>query len=346
MQAGTVVLLPREVTSLILREGKGGAMIDAPGGKVCVVTGVAGFVGSHLAERLIAMGCKVVGVDNFFSGRRENLASFEKHPTFEFHEADIREPGLLDRLKKDAPGPGYCFHLAAIVSVPYSMDHPEETMEINYRATARLSEDADRLGFNGFIFAGSAAEYGDDQRIPLREEYATEKTYHLSSYGQAKFLASRDVAARARGVALRFFNIFGPRQDPRSPYSGVISRFIDMARSGAALTIFGDGLQTRDFVYVSDVVDAYIVASGLERGGTAAHGIYNVGTGRSATVLEIADAIREIWGSGSEVQFFDERPGDIRHSVAAVDKLRDAAGWSARVSLHEGLRNMEELSRM
>ncbi|MGV8073285.1 MAG: NAD-dependent epimerase/dehydratase family protein [Syntrophobacteraceae bacterium] len=304
----------------------------------CIVTGVAGFVGSHLAERLLAMGCRVVGVDNFFSGRRENMASFEQHPAFTFYELDIKEPGLLQRIKSDQPGVDRCFHLAAIVSVPYSMDYPEETMETNYRASVRLLQEADSLGFKSFVFAGSAAEYGDDQRMPLREEYATAETRHLSPYGRAKFLASREVGANQRGVALRFFNIYGPRQDPRSPYSGVISRFIDMAGEGRALTIFGDGLQTRDFVYVSDVVNAYIRAAGLEGGEAAPHGIYNIGVGRAVSILEIADVIREICGKGGDLNFLPERPGDIRHSLAAVDKFGKTAGWSAGVSLNEGLR--------
>jgi len=303
-----------------------------------VVTGVAGFVGSHLVERLLEMGHPVVGVDNFFTGRRENMASFEKDPSFEFLEADVTEPRLLERLESSHPGMVNCFHLAAIVSVPYSMSHPDETMEVNYRATARLLADADRLGLRSFIFAGSAAEYGDVQQIPLREEYATEGTHHLSSYGRSKFLASREVAANGRGVALRFFNIYGPRQDPKSPYSGVISRFIDMARRGEALTIFGDGLQTRDFVYVSDVVDAYIRAAGLNGGNGVPHGIYNVGTGRSTTILEIAEVIKEICASSADLEFLPERPGDILHSLAAVDKFREFAGWSARAPLDAGLR--------
>jgi len=304
----------------------------------CIVTGAAGFVGSHLTERLLEMGHPVVGVDNFFSGRRENMASFEQDPSYEFLEADATEPRLLERLKCNHPEMVICFHLAAIVSVPYSMSHPDETMEVNYRATLRLLADADRLGFSSFIFAGSAAEYGDVQQIPLREEYATERTHHLSAYGRSKFLASREVAANSRGVALRFFNIYGPRQDPKSPYSGVISRFIEMARNGDALTIFGDGLQTRDFVYVSDVVDAYVRSAGLNGGKAVPHAVYNVGTGRSTTILELADAIRGICASRSDLKFLPERPGDIPHSLAAVEKFREAAGWGARAPLDVGLR--------
>lgn len=308
--------------------------------QACVVTGVAGFVGSHLAERLLARGCAVVGVDNFFSGRLQNMLSFQEHPDFSFCMADIREPNLLERLKRDRPDLSYCFHLAAIVSVPFSMEYPERTMETNYSATARLVEEAHRLKFNAFIFAGSAAEYGDDPRTPLLEGYATEETSHLSPYGRSKFLASREVAAHPRGTALRFFNIYGPRQDPGSPYSGVISRFIDAAANGRPFTIFGDGRQTRDFVYVADVVDAYIRAAGLGEGSRETlGGVYNIGTGKSTTILELADAIGEAHGSNTGLQFLPERPGDIRHSLAAVDRFRDLTGWDAGVGLSDGLRN-------
>ncbi|MEM5786681.1 MAG: NAD-dependent epimerase/dehydratase family protein [Syntrophobacteraceae bacterium] len=309
-------------------------------GELCLITGAAGFVGSHLAQRLLEMGFSVIGVDNFFSGRAANMISFRDHPEFTFRRADIREPDLLKRLKASHPGVCRCFHLAAVVSVPYSVAHPELTMEINHRASLRLMEEADRLEFKSFIFAGSAAEYGDDQRIPLHEDYASEATRHLSPYGLSKFLTSRAIANFPRGVSLRFFNIYGPRQDPASPYSGVISRFIDMAGKGSPLTIFGDGFQTRDFIYVSDVVDAYIAAAGLGNEGRkqkAIQGVFNVGTGGSTTVRELATTIIEVCGSRSAIDCLPERPGDIRHSLAAVGKFQEAAGWSAKVSLQEGL---------
>lgn len=305
-----------------------------------MVTGVAGFVGSHLVERLLGLGHEVVGVDNFFSGHRENMASFNNHPSFTFLEADIREPDLLERLVEKHPGLGCCFHLAAVVSVPYSVKHPEETMEVNHGAVSRLLRSAVRTGLRNFVFAGSAAEYGDDQRMPLLEEYATEKTLHPSPYGLAKFLSSKEVASTPGGVALRFFNIYGPRQDPSSPYSGVISRFVAMAGQDKPLTIFGDGLQSRDFVHVSDVVDAYIRAGGLTGPeNTPPGGIYNIGTGSSSTILELAAVVQEIQGSRAGLTFMPERPGDIRHSLAATDRFRAAAGWNAAMSLRDGLRD-------
>lgn len=321
-------------------------MVSVNGRVGCLVTGAAGFVGSHLAERLLAEGFFVVGVDDFSSGHRENLASLLTNPQFGFHERSVTESGLLHALKARYPGLESCFHLAAVVSVPYSIEHPEATMEVNYRATVGLLREAERLGFKVFAFAGSAAEYGDDQRLPLLEGYAMEHTKHLSPYGQAKYLASREVAASPCGVALRCFNIYGPRQDPGSPYSGVISRFVTMALAGKPLTIFGDGQQARDFVYVSDVVEAYLCAARLCREGRGGEvRLYNIGTGTRTSILELAETVNELVGNRSGLTFGPERGGDIRFSVASVEAFRTAAGWQPRVSLREGLRCTCEWAR-
>jgi UDP-glucose 4-epimerase len=304
----------------------------------CVVTGVAGFVGRHLAERLLSLGYEVVGVDNFSTGHRDNLDSFVHMPSFALYERSITEAGLLEHLKKLHPKLRYCFHLAAVVSVPYSVNHPEETMEVNYQATADLLMDANRLNFKAFIFAGSSAEYGEDQRLPLLEEYATEETRQLSPYGRAKFLASRDVASSFLGVALRCFNIYGPRQDSKSPYSGVISRFLDMAIKGEVMTVFGDGGQTRDFVFVSDVVEAYLKAAGLPGScGPVKAGVYNVGTGKRTSILELARTVQKLTGGERDISFGPERPGDIRHSLASIRAFSHAAQWNPMVSLIDGL---------
>jgi UDP-glucose 4-epimerase len=312
----------------------------------CLVTGVAGFVGSHLAERLLSENHCVVGVDNFFSGHRENLASLLDHPGFTFHECSITEAGLLRDLKTQHAGLESCFHLAAIVSVPYSLGHPEATMEVNHHATLHLLREAEHLDFRVFVFAGSAAEYGDDQRLPLREEYATDDTRHLSAYGRSKYLASREVATSVCGIALRFFNIYGPRQDPSSPYSGVITRFVSMALAQKPLTIFGDGRQTRDFIYVSDVVEAYLCAAKLcmNSRGTGRR-LYNVGTGRITSILELAESINDLAANQEKPAFFPERPGDIRFSAGSVDAFLRATEWQPRVSLREGLRNTIEWAK-
>ncbi len=308
----------------------------------CLVTGAAGFVGSHLCERLLTLGHAVVGVDNFFSGRPENLEPFGTHPRFFFHERSITEPLLLRDLSA-AHGPfDAVFHLAAIVSVPYSLDHPEETHQVNYVATVHLVNEAEKLGARSFVFAGSAAEYGTQERMPLREPDAGSWTLWLSPYGEAKYRASAAVASRRgalRGVSLRCFNIYGPRQDPSSPYSGVISRFVDMAVAGRPLTIFGDGLQTRDFVFVDDVVEAYCRAALLENDAESPPcGIYNVGSGRPTSILDLARLICRLTGRPESITFCPERPGDIRHSTASVEAAQRDLGWAPRVGLEVGLK--------
>ncbi len=308
----------------------------------CLLTGVAGFVGSHLAERLLALGHRVIGVDNFATGRQSNMDSFGSHPNFSFHQRSVAEPGLIEELSQLHPGMQIVFHLAAVVSVPYSVAHPEETMTINHQATLQLLSDARRKGFGTFVFAGSAAEYGTDSRLPLREDYADAATHHLSPYGESKYLASHAVASSQIpcGIALRFFNIYGPRQDPSSPYSGVISRFVEMGYRRQPLTVFGDGQQTRDFIYVSDAVDAYLNAAGLY-GKTSPNpvpaGIYNVATNVPTSIRELANLIRELTGNRQDLAFSAERPGDIRHSVADIHRLRLESGWTPRVSLRDGL---------
>lgn len=303
-----------------------------------LVTGCAGFVGSHLSQALLAKGAGVIGVDNFFSGHARNMGGFRDHPLFTFYERSVTEKDLFEGIKDRHHGLTHVFHLAAVVSVPYSVEHPEETMEVNYGASMAIYEQAKEAGLRTFVFAGSAAEYGDIQRLPLKEEYADESTKHLSPYGKAKFLSSRHIERSGWGTALRFFNIYGPRQDPKSPYSGVISRFIDFGIQGRPMTIFGDGLQTRDFIYVSDVVGAYLAVAGLgETGEEPLPGIFNVATGRSVTVLELARTVAELTADREPPSFGPAREGDIVHSFADVSKLEKAAGCKAVVPIKQGL---------
>ncbi len=309
--------------------------------EICVVTGAAGFVGSHLCEKLLALGYTVVGIDNFFSGHRENLEPFAGHPRFSFHERSVTERGLLKEIRERHGALFAVFQLAAIVSVPYSLEHPKETFHVNTEATLFLVEEAERLRVRSFVFAGSAAEYGDWDRMPLSETDANDHTRWLSPYGEAKYRASLAVASRRgslRGISLRCFNIYGPRQDPFSPYSGVISRFVDMAVTQRPLTVFGDGLQTRDFVFVSDVVEAYCRA-GLrnEDDGKIVSGIYNVGSGRATSIVDLARLICRLTQRPESITFGPERPGDIRHSTANIDAIKRDLNWMPRIGLEEGL---------
>ncbi len=330
----------------VLKEREQGMRARNPHGASVVVTGVAGFVGSHLAARLLDLGFDVVGIDNLFSGKPENILPLRDHPGFTFYLRSVTEVGLLSDLLASHPDLSCCFHLAAIVSVPYSLDHPEETMATNYKATVDLLREAEAHGFRSFVFAGSAAEYGDDSRLPLLETYTDENTVQLSHYGRAKFLASQEVGRSSIGVVLRCFNIYGPRQDPASPYSGVISRFIRMALKGDPITIFGDGNQTRDFIEVSDVVEGYVRAAGLEAScPTLLPGVYNVGRGIGTSILDLAVLVQELTKSPSVLQFLEERAGDIRHSRADISSFKRVFRWRPQVDLIHGLTRTIEWMR-
>jgi UDP-glucose 4-epimerase len=315
--------------------------------KTCVVTGCAGFVGSHLTEALLKLGHPVLGVDNLFSGVEENMESFRSHPHFEFLNRSITEANLLADLKERRPDLENVFHLAAIVSVPYSMSHPEETMLVNCVSSLALYEEASMLGLRSFVFAGSAAEYGAVESLPLKEGDAIQGEHdlglaalHASPYGRSKYMVSRYIEGAGYGCSLRFFNIYGPRQLPSSPYSGVISKFVGQALAGLALTIEGDGRQSRDFIYVEDAVLAYLLAAGLINGITAPiTGVYNIGLEHRTTILELACLILEECGRKKEICFLPKRQGDIRHSQASVLKFREKTGFSGNVDLREGIRH-------
>jgi len=332
------------------------ALLDfpAPAPKTCLVTGCAGFVGSHLTEALLGLGHRVIGVDNFFSGKPENMDAFRHNPNFAFHERSIVERGLWPELFQ-AYGPVHCvFHLAAIVSVPYSMHHSDETYDINFLSTERLLATSLEHGVSRLVFAGSAAEYGAEDRMPIREVYAGDETLQLSPYGNAKYLSTRAVSTSPIGVSLRFFNIYGPRQDPSSPYSGVISKFMSQALTDAPLTIFGDGEQTRDFVYVHDVVQAYLTAAGLAEGRVLPPGVYNVGMGVAVKIVDLASVLLILTGKpnaivfGCKIEecedldmpvrlFYPSREGDIVHSVADIAAISKGSDWRAETVLSVGL---------
>lgn len=300
----------------------------------CLVTGCAGFVGSHLSETLLTMDHRVIGIDNFATGKRMNMSGFLAHPGFIFVEGDIRDgERLLSPHVADAPLA--FFHLAAVVSVPYSLDHPQETMAVNYEASRALLRLAERWGTRSFVFAGSAAEYGDVLSLPLSEDAADNSTVHLSPYGQAKYLASSAIGTSPIGCSLRCFNIYGPRQDPTSPYSGVISRFMDQALAEQPITVHGDGGQTRDFIFIEDVVAAYLLAGGISGDGPC-HGIYNLGSETSTSIIDLARLLVRLAGSSSRIIHGEPRAGDIRHSLSDTSRLQ-AMGFFPRFSLEEGL---------
>jgi len=303
-----------------------------------VVTGGAGFIGSHTVDRLIESGKRVVVLDDFRTGKRANLAKHAHSGMLEIVTCDVSH-GIFAALAPLVAQHGpveRIVHLAAQVSVVASVANPLVDMQVNYGGTLHVLEYARAHGVKKVVFASSAAVYGDVEQMPVGEDTPTRP---LSPYGIDK-LASEyalDYYANVHGVAttaLRFFNVYGPRQDPSSPYSGVISIFSDRAKRGAPLTIFGDGTQTRDFIYVGDVVRTIVAACGDGNSRVVA----NVGTGGEITVLELARTIVDLCGGASKIDHAPARAGEILKSRARVDRMRDALGVVAETKLVDGLR--------
>jgi UDP-glucose 4-epimerase len=305
---------------------------------IAIVTGGAGFIGSHVVDHLMEHGHRVVVLDNFSTGKRANLARWAGNPALHVVACDIAH-GIFAPLASITRVHGpveRIVHLAAQVSVVHSVENPLFDMQVNYGGTLHVLEYARATGVKKVVFASSAAVYGDVATLPVAEE---ERCRPVSPYGIDK-LASEyalDYYATVHGVptaALRFFNVYGPRQDPSSPYSGVISIFTDRARAGRPLAIFGDGLQTRDFVYVGDIVRA--IAAALAHDGP--YFVANVGTGTEVTVLELARTIVDVCGTRVPIEHAPARPGEILKSRARVDRLRDVLGVVAKTPLADGLR--------
>ena len=308
-------------------------MIKSMQKSICLVTGCAGNVGSNLVRSLLENGFRVVGVDNYFSGIVANMADFYGHPDFEFYERSILDVTFLENLFCELPRLSAVFHLAAIISVPYSLEHPEETMEVNYKSSMILHELAKKYGCKAFMFAGSAAEYGNPVFRPVKEEEAGNP---LSPYGLSKFMVSTAIEQSCYGCSLRFFNIYGPTRAKPGPYDGVVRAFLQRTQQGVPPVIHGDGSQTRDFVYLGDAVMALLLGAGF--GSTEAlSGIYNVGTGKGTSIRELAMTAMLLAHMAGTPECGPARQGDVYNSVADNSKLRKATGWLPRTTLQWGL---------
>ncbi|MFP5239624.1 MAG: NAD-dependent epimerase/dehydratase family protein [Acidobacteriota bacterium] len=310
-------------------------MNSQPGsGRSVLVTGAAGSIGSRLCRALLAAGCRVAGVDDFFSGLRENIEPFTGDPSFTFHERDVCEPGLLAALSARHGPFGAVLHMAAVVSAPWSLENPGRTDAVNRAATLALHGEAMRLGVGSFVFAGSAAEYGLPLDGPAREEMAGEPQ---TPYGWSKLLATRAIEASGYGCALRLFNVYGAAEGKPGPYDGVVRLFLDAALRGEPFAVFGDGGQTRDFVHVDDVVRALLHAAGV-LGNDPLRGVFNYGTGRATSVAELAGMVAAVSGREAVIEHLPERPGDLRHSRADMSRAKAAGLPLPEITLEEGLR--------
>jgi UDP-glucose 4-epimerase len=300
-----------------------------------LVTGAAGFIGSHTADLLLTGGHAVLGVDNFRTGHRNNLVRALRSPAFRLAAADVSEPGVMAALAAEFR-PEAIIHLAALVSVQESIRDPALNHRLNVTATRLVAEAAAAHGVKRIVFASSAAIYGDTRDQPIREEAAKQP---VSPYGEAK-LASEDILlalAAGGGITVRchrYFNVFGPRQDPASPYSGVISIFERRYREGQGVMIYGDGWQTRDFISVHDVARANVIA--VTKPGLVA-GAANICTGRATSLREVVGVFAKHYPAAPAPQIAPARAGDIVHSLGRPDRAEAELGFVAQVPVAEGL---------
>lgn len=297
-----------------------------------LVTGGAGFVGSNLVRGLLERGDSVRVLDNFSTGNRANLAELEGD--IDVIEGELRS---YERVHHAVRGVEVVFHLGALPSVPRSVQDPLTTSAVNVEGTLNVLLAARDEGVRRVVFASSSSVYGNSQELPLRESARPDP---ISPYGVAKLAAERYCVSFSRvypleTVALRYFNVFGPRQDPRSQYAAVVPRFITEAAAGRPLPIFGDGTQSRDFTFVANVVEATILAADAP---AASGAVVNVAAGRSVTVSELAESVGAVLGRPVEKQHLAPRPGEVRHSWADVGEARRLLGWEPRIGLEEGLR--------
>ncbi len=297
-----------------------------------LVTGGCGFIGSHITEALVAAGHEVTVFDNLSTGKLENIRSF--HPKIHFTRGDIRD---ADALMAAMKGVTHVFHEAALVSVFLSVEQPELNHEINGTGLLNVLRAARAQGVKRVVLASSSAVYGNNPALPKTETmipepaspYAAEKMF--GEYMLQVYSALYGIEA----VALRYFNVYGPRQDPSSPYSGVISIFARAIQKGVSPTIYGDGLQTRDFVYIQDVVRANLLAMHAENAG---HGeAFNIGTGHITSLLDLVNTISEICHTTVQPIMEPTRAGDVRHSLADISKARRTLNYTPQFSLKEGL---------
>ncbi len=294
-----------------------------------LVTGGAGFIGSHLVQHFQGIA-EVRVLDNLRTGKRENLRGLE---------ASFSEGSILDReqVRECVDGVDVIFHLAALVSVPESVADPGGCRELNVQGLEVVLEEAAAAGVRKLVLSSSAAVYGDDPEVPKREDMVPmpKSPYAESKLAGEALCQAYTEAGKLETTSLRYFNVFGPRQDMASAYAAAVPIFIQQARLNQPITIYGDGEQTRDFVYVKDVVSANAFAAS-ERG---LSGVYNIGYGGRLSILDLARMVLELTGSSSDIIHADERAGDVKHSMAAVDKIL-SAGWDPASSLASGMREM------
>ena len=300
-----------------------------------LVTGGAGFIGSHLVDRLVESEYDVRVLDNLSTG---NLANIEGHidsGSVDFVEGDVRDIDLVAHAMEEVD---VVYHLAAIVSVPFSVKNPDLTFDVNAGGTLNLLRSAADVGVSKFVFVSSCAVYGDPEYLPINEQAPVKpiSPYAASKLAGEKLCLDYVEGRLFRSAVVRFFNVYGLRQG-LSEYSGVITKFFDRARKGQPLLIYGDGLQTRDFVNVQDVVSALQACMENSR---AEGEIFNVGTGKPVSIHELAKTVLDLFGLDLEIRHERARKGEIIHSYGDITKARKLLGYKPTVALADGLRGL------
>jgi nucleoside-diphosphate-sugar epimerase len=306
-----------------------------------LITGVGGFIGSSLARALLARGERVRGVDNFSTGKRENIAEILHR--IDFHESDILD---LDAMGKACTGVDFVLHQAAIPSVPKSVLDPLASNHANIDGTVNVLVAARDAKVKRVVYAASSSVYGDTPTLPKHEGM---KPDPISPYAVAKLASEHYMISfyRCYGletVSLRYFNVFGPRQDPSSPYSGVLAKFITQMLRGEQPTIFGDGEQSRDFTYIDNTVEANLLACQAPAA-KAAGQVFNIATGRRITLNETFKSLQRLTSYSGEAAYAPERGGDIKHSLADISRAETALGYRPTVDFEEGLKRTVEWYR-
>ena len=296
------------------------------------VTGVAGFIGSHLADALLDRGYTVRGIDNFETGRQSNLDPFADHEDFSFVEGDIRD---TDVVADQLAGVDSIFHQAAVPSVPRSVEDPVTSTDVNCTGTATLFDEARRADVETAVVASSSSVYGSSEELPKVETMETnpESPYALSKYYTEQLAVQSADLYGIETAALRYFNVYGPRQDPEGDYAAVVPKFISLMLDGQRPVIYGDGEQSRDFTYIDNVVQANILAAESDVNGD----VFNVARNDRVTVNELVDTLNDLLGTDLDAVHDDPRPGDVRHSMADISKARDVLGYDPDVGFEDGL---------
>jgi UDP-glucose 4-epimerase len=306
-----------------------------------LVTGGAGFIGSNIVSELLKQGQQVVVLDNFATGKRENILPLMKNENLTMIEGDLRSFHIVRSAVK---GVDYILHQGALPSVPRSINDPITSNDVNILGMLNILEAAKEFGVKRVVTASSSSIYGNSETLPKEESMPVNplSPYALTKYAQERYCQIFSQIYGLETVALRYFNVFGPNQDPTSQYSAVIPKFIKLIMADKEPVIYGDGSQSRDFTFVENNVWANIQACTAPK---AAGEVINIACGERYTLIDLVNMINEILGKKIEPKFEKDRAGDVKHSLAGIDKAKDLLGYEVKVDFREGLRRTVEFFR-